>query len=126
MKEWIELLTRSEIFLFLAVAPFLWFLFYGMELDGFLHLLKSAVEVSSGLRLLGVIVGLGRVGEHNPGVIVFIVLFLELQLLVEGGLTVEIDVLTGGEGLPVAAHCSVLLGAACSNEQNENQRRRKP
>ena len=85
-----------------------------MELDCLLHLLDGALEIPLGLRTFLVGARLGWVSEEKTGIIILILRLHLLELLVVMLLAVIINVVTGGESLPVARHRGILLCAACS------------
>ena len=102
VEERVEFRARTELLL-LGRAGFLRRLLGDrVKLDSFLHLLYGAVEVSSRLWKFLVCLGLGRVGEHELGIVVFIRLLhrVECLLIVFG--TVEIYIVAGRERMPIS------------------------
>ena len=72
-----------------------------MQLYGLLHLLDSAFEVARRLRPFLIGTRLGWMNQHGPRVIILIGGFHGLKLLVIVRLSVEIDVITRIESLPL-------------------------
>ena len=81
-----------------------------MELDRLVALLDRTVERAA---RLGLILGLGadRVEIDHVGIVLLIALLHAQQCLVEGDLTIIIDIITGRQGMIEAARLGVLLRA---------------
>ena len=82
----------------------------GVELDRLVALLDRTVERAA---RLGLILGLGadRVEIDHVRIVLLIALLHAQQCLVEGDLTIIIDIITGRQGMIEAARLGVLLRA---------------
>ncbi len=112
VQERVELLARAESLLLWRVVLFLGLLLDAVELDRLLHLLDGALEVARRLWQLLVGACLGGMRQHGPGVVVLIVQLHLLELFLVMLFAVVVDVVAGGEGLPVARQGRVLLRGA--------------
>ena len=115
MEKRVVLVTLQIIAIFRVAhlaAVLLRFLLDGMEGDGFLHLLDCAVETHR--RMRGFVVGKRLGGMHidEVGIVVLIFLLHLLQLLLIVLLSVEINVVSGGERLHKTGAGGVFLRAA--------------
>ena len=90
-------------------------------MDGLLHLLDGALEVAGGLWPILIGSRLGGMDQHAARVVILIGGLHGLELLVVVGLGVEVDVIARVEGMPLTGGRSVLLRAACSDEQAERR-----
>ncbi len=121
MEERVELVAGAESLLLCRPVLARRFLLDGVKLDGLLHLLDGAREIARGLRHLLIGTRLGGMGQEHPRVVVGVILLHVAQLLHEVLVTVVIDVIAGGERLPVARRGGILLGAAPGQEQRHHR-----
>ena len=122
VQEGVELFAGAEGLVLGRGGAFLGLLGYGVQLDGLLHLLYGALEVSGGLGHLGVGQCLGRVHQHTPGVVVLVLLLHLLELLIVVFGAVVVHIVAGGELLPATrGGCVLVRGTAYGRQQNSRQ-----
>ena len=92
-----------------------------MELDGLLHLLYGALEVAGGLWPILIGSRLGGMDQHATRVVILIGGLHGLKIIFVEWIANEVDVIALDESMPLTGGRSVLLRAACSDEQAERR-----
>ncbi len=125
VEKRIELVAGAERLFLVGRSLFGRFFLYGMQLDRLLHLLDGPLEVARRLRTLLVGSRLGRMDEHCACIVILIPRLHSLKLLVIMRLSVEIDIITSVESVPLARQRRVLLRAAGGEHKRDRHEHQK-